>query len=150
MLRWIPLAAALALASQGCATANSKSISNSYTPNQPAISEIHVKVGDDGHQRRFLLGYDFVLLNIAVNNPQGTPVSGEIACQPQGGQNPLPIRHRFTVGAHKRQSFMVPVDEAQQRAYTVRCRLQFSDDHITGGLTPSPWVNAKVPAKGNV
>lgn len=145
MTRKLTLFAALALFIPACAAGPNKG--PTVRPSAPAITDLRVNLVDEYQQQKYLLGYDFLLLKVAVSNPETMPVAGEITCQSEGTGGLPPITHQFSVDPQSRQQFTVPLSDAPEVTYRLRCRLQYSDDSLGAVRSPSPWVTTLVRAK---
>jgi hypothetical protein len=114
----------------------------------PEITGIQVGDASAGEGQQWVLGQDFVMLRVDISNPEGSGVSGEIACKAPGEQGSRSVRQPFEVEARSRRQVTVPVDERKSYSYTLRCRLHYIDDPVGGGSRTSEWVEVAVPARG--
>jgi hypothetical protein len=135
----------------GCGTLGSRNINpggEGAAVNQPEITSLEVRAADPGEGQQWVLGKDFVMLSVGITNPEGTGISGEIACKPRGEKGSRGVRQSFSVEARSHQQVTVPVDDRKAHGYTMRCRLQYDDSLMGGGPSKSNWVEVTVPARG--
>jgi len=146
MRKQLLLGMAAALLVAGCGTTASHTRTSG--PSLPEITSIEVGGASAEGGQQWVLGEDFVMLNVGITNPEGTGVSGEIACKPSSEEGSRGVRHPFDVDARSRRQVKVPVDDRKPYSYTLRCRLQYIDNPVGGGQRTSDWVEVAVPAQG--
>lgn len=149
------LSVAAVLLVSGCGTLGSQKVNQKVnggsgvaSVSQPEITSLEVRGANPGEGQQWVLGQDFVMLRVGITNPEGSGISGEIACKPRGEEGSRGVRQSFSVEARSHQQITVPVDDRKAYSYTLRCRLQYHDSALGGGPSKSNWVEVDVPANG--
>lgn len=137
------------LLTSGCATTGDGALAGKNAAG-PAITKIKIAITNLGPElKREVTAKepDFVLLKVDVRNPEAVNAHGIIACHQDHLARQRPLQHRFDLAPQKQSQYMVPLDDLQERGYTMRCRLEFQDARGNQQRAPSPWVKVKVPSR---